>query len=69
MPLSAEEFLAAARAVYERTPGARLTKNQVGNLAIIDAGGEYVGYVDVGSTVGEHEIPGQGAVYLEDPPA
>ena len=40
------QLLAAAQAVAERAPDARLAKNQVGNLSIM-RGGEYVGWVDL----------------------
>lgn len=42
------QALAAALAVVvERTPTARLVKNQVGNLSILDEDGTYIGYVDL----------------------
>lgn len=67
MPLTAEEFLAAARTIYQQTPDAKLLKNDVGNLTIVDAAGEYIGYVDIGSHVdGGRLIPGGGVIYLED---
>ena len=53
MPLrnmTPQELLAAAQNVVERMPDAHLVKNQVGNLAILDAAGEFQhGYVDLRS--------------------
>jgi hypothetical protein len=38
---------AAMRALAEQYPGAQVVRNAIGNLAILTAGGEYVGWVDV----------------------
>lgn len=64
MPLkdmTPQQFLAAAQAVIERAPQARLVKNQVGNLAIVTAEGDYVGHVDL--RTGDVEL------FAEDPGA
>lgn len=46
--MTAQELLAAAQYVAERMPDARLAKNGVGNLAILDTAGEIQhGYVDL----------------------
>jgi hypothetical protein len=43
---SAQDLLAAIREVVDRHPSARLVRNQVGNLAVID-GDEQVGALDL----------------------
>ncbi len=46
--MTPQELLAAAQNVVERMPDAQLAKNQVGNLAILDAEGEFRhGYIDL----------------------
>lgn len=45
--MTADEFLAAATTVHGRMPQARLVKNQVGNLSLLDACDEYVGWVNL----------------------
>lgn len=42
-----EELEAAIAAVREREPQARLVGNSVGNLSVIDGGGEYAGWIDM----------------------
>jgi hypothetical protein len=42
-----EGLPAKMRDVAIRFPGARVVRNQVGNLAILSADGEYVGWIDV----------------------
>jgi hypothetical protein len=43
---SAQDLLAAIREVVDQHPSARLVRNQVGNLAVID-GDEQVGALDL----------------------
>lgn len=46
--LTPQEFLETAQEVVNVFgPDVRLHKNQVGNLAVLDAAGEYVGWVDL----------------------
>ena len=43
------------RRVAEQYPGARVVRNDVGNLAVVTADGTYIGYIDVLS--GEVDVP------------
>lgn len=46
--LSPDQFLQTARGVAEKFgPRVRLHKNQVGNLAVLDEHGTYIGFVDL----------------------
>lgn len=46
--LTPQEFLKTAQEVAEMFgPDARLHKNMVGNLAVLGADGEYIGWVDL----------------------
>lgn len=44
-----QDLIRALQAVQDLLPGARLHKNQVGNLAIIH-NGEYVGFLDLATS-------------------
>ena len=41
--------------VAEQYPGARVVRNEVGNLAVLTRDGTYIGYIDV--LTGEVEVP------------
>lgn len=45
--ITAKRLLEAALDVRTRFPHARLVKNAVGNLAIMNEGGTYIGYMDL----------------------
>lgn len=57
--LTPQQFVETAQEVLEMFgPDVRLHKNQVGNLAVLDAAGDYVGWVDLRSG-GAHDIRGR----------
>jgi hypothetical protein len=41
------QLLEAAQTVVDRVPDARLLKNAVGNLTIVDPDDNYIGYIDL----------------------
>lgn len=45
--MTPQDLLRAAQEVADRTPDARLVKNEVGNLAIMDAEMGFVGWIDL----------------------
>lgn len=63
--LTPEQFLETAREVVEKFgPRVRLHKNAVGNLAVLDEDGTYIGWVDLrygGATDVREELDEPGA--------
>lgn len=45
--MTPQQLLAAAQTVVERAPDAELVKNKVGNLAIVNTDGNYIGWVNL----------------------
>ena len=45
--MTPQQFLSAVQQVIERAPEAELVKNRVGNLSIINADQDYIGWVDL----------------------
>jgi hypothetical protein len=46
-PATAVELAALLTRLVERRPSARVTGSQVGNLAVVDEEGDYIGYIEV----------------------
>lgn len=60
--LTAAELAAVCADVAQRVPGARLVANPIGNLAIFDADGDQVGWIDLAVDIYDQG----GQIHLDD---